>query len=309
MSSREAVPTTNTSSAKPSTAHKSPIPRILNVRLRTNNSRVQAVRLDPELSSHILTTLSLRRALTIYEEQAQTPLLTLDLREKEIVKQVRELSEKLRRLSERPENERTRYSLQCAIQVLEEERQTFQQRKEGIERDLALRREKLSLEQAKIDHIVDTAFTTAKLMASRDEDTPVRQSSGEFEIDPLVFKENESPLRKIIAERRKHFEIAKERLTTWREANNQGDDHRSEAQGLYEQREFESVLEYELEAAEEGYKCLLDAERNLGMEEGNLSVPKIIVTPPKSQRLSVKDLVGRLEKSEQWNKDVYGLQT
>jgi len=36
----------------------------------------------------------------------------------------------------------------------------------------------------------------------------------------------------------------------------------------------------------------------LGMEEGILSVQKIIVTPPKSQRLGVKDLVGRFEKGE-----------
>lgn len=54
---------------------------------------------------------------------------------------------------------------------------------------MALRREQLSLEQAKIDDILDTAFTTAKLMASRDKDTPVRPSSGEFEIDPFVFTE------------------------------------------------------------------------------------------------------------------------
>jgi hypothetical protein len=41
-------------------------------------------------------------------------------------------------------------------------------------------------------------------------------------------------------------------------------------------------LKHELEIAEEGYECLLDAERSLGMEEGILRILKGIVTPPKS---------------------------
>jgi hypothetical protein len=231
ISSREAISSTNVSCTKPSSAPKSTIPRILNVRPKADKSLVQAIGLDPERSSLILKTLSMRRDLKSYEDTAQTQQLVLETREKEVVKRLRGLSSKLRRPPERPSNERMIYSLQCAIQVLEEERQTLLQNREEIEREVALRREKLSLEQAKIDDILDTAFTTAKLMASRDEHTLVRPSSGEFEIDPFVFKEYESPLRTIIAERRKHFEKAKERLkfhvecfeayrAMWREGNN-----------------------------------------------------------------------------------------
>jgi len=93
------------------------------------------------------------------------------------------------------------------------------------------------------------------------------------------LQRNESPLRKIIAERRKHFEKAKEHLklhvewfetyrAMWREENSQGDDHHSEAQFLHEQRGCKRALKHELEIAEEGYKCLLDAERSWAWRRG-----------------------------------------
>jgi hypothetical protein len=78
----------------------------------------------------------------------------------------------------------------------------------------------------------------------------------------------------------------------WKEEHDRGDDDRSEAQFVQDQKEYEGFLKHELEIAGEGYKCSSDAERALGTEEMMIQIPEIVITPPRAPRRvpAVRDL-------------------
>jgi hypothetical protein len=223
-------------------------------------------------------------------------------REKEMVLQLRKLSTKIRGIKNSPPNERMIYSLQCAIQVLEEERQSFVQKREYIDRDMALMRDKQFYEQAKIDAILDLALTSVGLLPPQDDNNSEegivprsrRPSQTSFNrptlanlgLEFFVFGEDQTPLQTIIEQRRLHVQAAQERLSSqkeclkhcraaWKLEHDRGEDDRSEASFEKDHGQHVQLLKHELEIAYEGYRCLADAEKALGMEEGMIRVPEI----------------------------------
>lgn len=292
--------------AKPDEASQ---PHIVYIKLSAPKIKTHALTLSPELITLMQTSLLTRRDLHSYEQTAKIQKEIVTKREKEIVKQVRKLNSKLRRAPDTTRHEKLVYSLQCAVQVLEEERQSLIQKRRDIDQDIALRREQFCYEQARIDAILDTALSSAVLLPPSDQQEFQRPTLQALEVPFLEILEDQSPLETIIQQRRKHFEAARDRLEAqkqcfkacwrvWKDGNDRGDDDRVENEFMRDHKEYEIVLKHELEIAEEGYKCLLDADKILKREEVVLSVPRIVITPPRKSQRSVAAVVGSTKLSE-----------
>jgi hypothetical protein len=211
VSNRSDDASSSTSPAKPNDSSR---PRILSVRLTADKTLTQALTLNPELLDLLLNAVLTRRELRIYEEQGQTHKFAIAKRANEFASQSRCLSSKLRGSPSSPRHKSMIYSLQYAIKVLEEERETLIQKRKETDQDMALRREQLCLGQAKIDAINDLASTTASLLPPAHQHEFDHPTLQELDLELSVLGENQLPLQKIIDDRRKYFETAKERLAS-----------------------------------------------------------------------------------------------
>lgn len=243
----------------------------------------------------------MRRDLIVWEQTSEAQKDLLSEREVETTRQVRELNSRLRGMpkTQTAQSRRATDSLHCAVQALEEVREDLKQRKRDIDHDLASRREEYCSRQAEIDQILDDALLEAKIIAPHDETANSRPTLDNLDVSFLQVQEGQTPLQAIMAERLRHFNVARERLTSqamcleacwklWKDEHRRGDDLRSEGTFVREHREYEDVLRHEYQVAEEGYRCLLDAEKLLGNLEKDIEVkpvPEIVVTSPvRSQR-------------------------
>ncbi|KAE9961804.1 hypothetical protein BLS_001306, partial [Venturia inaequalis] len=274
-------------------------PRIANIKLYGPKPRTisTAITLNPHLAGLLEVSLLMRRDLTVWEQTSETQKDVIRKREVETTRQARELNVRLRNIPKRQtsQNKRDVYSLQCAVQALEEVREDFKQRKRDIDRDIASRREQYCSHQAEVDKILDDVFRKADMIPPQDETANSRPTLDNLDVTYLEIPEGQTPLQAIIAERLQHFDGARGRLTSqaqcleacwklWKEEHRRGDDLRSEGTFVREHKEHEDALRYEYQVAEEGYRCLLDAEKLLGKEDEVKMVPHIVVTPARPQR-------------------------
>lgn len=253
-------------------------PRIVNIKLNGPRPRTTsaALTLSPHLTSLLEVSLLMRRDLTVSERTSEAQKDVIRHREVDTIRQVRELNSILRKVPklQTSQNKRDVDSLQCAVQALEEVRKDYKQRNRDIDQDIASRRQEFCSNQAEIDKILDDAFLKADMIATRDETADGRPTLDNLDVSFLEVPDGQTPLQAIIAERLQHFNAARERLTSqaqcleacwklWKEEHERGDDHRSEGTFVREHKEYEDALRYEYQVAEEGYKCLLDAEKLL----------------------------------------------
>lgn len=192
---------------------------------------------------------------------------------------------------------------------MEEVRRDLKQRKRDIDHDLAARREEYCSHQSEIDKILDDTFLKADMIPPPAETADGRPTLDNLDVSFLEIPEGQTPLQATIAKRLQHFNVAKERLTSqnqcleecwklWKKEHERGDDERSEGTFVREHKEYEDLLRHEYQMAEEGYRCLLDAEKLLGKEDEVKPVPQIVVMSParpqRRKRASSVRTLGRL---------------